>query len=133
MRFDPIEKKVLRAVGVTLAVVAVMAVALALYGRYSVFTEQKEAERRLAYETEMARLMDQELLAEGMSRAVVRATLGVPDSIRGVGELVESWYYGRTLNYGAVILQFQHDQLVDIESQEPGITVQQRSVAPPPR
>lgn len=133
MRFDPIEKKVLRAVGVTLALVVVMAAALALYGRYRVFTEQKEAERRLAYETEMARLMDQELLAEGMSRAVVRATLGVPDSIRGVGELVESWYYGRTLNYGAVILQFQHDQLVDIESQEPGITVQQRSVAPPPR
>ena len=115
MRLEPIERKVLRAVGVVLAVVALGAGGLALWSRYQVYAEQKAAEQRREYEQQMARLMEQELLAEGMSRGVVRATLGAPDSVWGQGELAESWYYGSTRNYGSVLLRFEHQQLVDIE------------------
>lgn len=126
MRIDPIEKKVLRAVAITLAVVVVVGAGVAVTGRYRIFTEQKRAEQRREYEQEMARLMEQELLAEGMSPGVVRATLGPPDSIMGVGELTESWYYRNTRNYGDVILKFEHERLVDYERQEA------QTASPPP-
>ena len=132
MRIDPIEQKVLRAVGITLSVVAVLVVSLALYGRYRVFDEQKKVERRREYEVEMARLMEEELLAEGMSQPIVRATLGPPDSIIGVGELSESWYYQDTLNYGAVLLRFERGRLSDFEEQESRQSPGGPSGAPPP-
>jgi hypothetical protein len=118
MRLDPIEKKVIRAVGVALAVVIAIGAGLALTGRYKVFSEQKATEQRRQYEAEMARLMEQELVAEDMSRGVVRATLGPPDSIAGIGELSESWYYSNTKNYGDVILKFERGLLVDHERQK---------------
>ena len=115
MRLDLIERKVIRAVGVTLAVVALVWVGLAMWGRYRVFSEQKELEQRRQYEQEMARYMEQERLVEGMSRGVVRATLGPPDSTFGKGELAETWYYFRTQNYGEVMLWFERNQLVRVE------------------
>ncbi|MFO7769410.1 MAG: hypothetical protein R6W82_10715 [bacterium] len=115
MRLEPIERKVLRAVAVFLAVVALGGAGLAVWSRYQLFAEQKAAEQRREYEEQMARLMEEELLAEGMSRGVVRATLGAPDSVWGEGELRESWYYTATRNYGAVLLRFEHQQLAEIE------------------
>ena len=129
MRLDPIERKVLRAVGILLAVVALGGAGLAIWSRYRVYSEQKEVEERREYEQQMARLMDEELLAEGMSRGVVRATLGAPDSIWGEGELSESWFYGSTRNYGSVLLRFEHQQLVDIERTT---DVPSQEGAPPP-
>jgi len=121
MRLDLIESKVLRVVGLSLTAVAVVIVGLALWGRYRVFSEQKELERRHQWEQEMAQLMEQERLVEGMSRGVVRVTLGPPDSTFGEGELTETWYYNQTLIYGEVLLRFERDLLVRVErvQQEP--------------
>ncbi len=115
MRLDIIERKALRAVLVTLGVIAVAAVGLALWSRYRIFTEQKELEERRQYEEEIAAAMEQELLVEGMTRGMVRVTLGPPDSTRGVGELVETWYYADTKEYNEVLLRFERDRLVAIE------------------
>ena len=115
MRLDLIEKKVIRAVGVVLTVVAVVFIGLAMVGRYRIFSEQKELEQRRQYEQEMAQLMEEEMLAEGMARGVVRATLGPPDSTFGEGELSETWYYFQTNNYGEVLLKFERDQLIHVE------------------
>ena len=115
MRLDLIEKKVVHAVGIALAVVAVVFIGLAMVGRYRIFSEQKELEQRRQYEQEMAQLMEEEMLAEGMARGVVRAPLGPPDSIFGEGELSETWYYFRTNNYGEVLLKFERDQLIHVE------------------
>lgn len=115
MRLDLIERKVIRAVAVALAVVAVVTVGLAMWGRYRVFSEQKELEQRRQYEQEMAQLMEEERLAEGMSRGIVRATLGPPDSTFGEGEITETWYYISTKIYGEVVLKFERDQLVVVE------------------
>ena len=115
MRLDLIERNVLRAVGIALAVVIMMGVGLALWGRYSVFSEQKELEHRRLNEQRIAQLMEQELLGEDMTRGVVRATLGPPDSTFGAGELTETWYYARTKNYGEVRLRFERGHLVSVE------------------
>jgi hypothetical protein len=115
MRLELIEKKALRAVGVALAVVAVVALGLALWSRYRVFSEQKEAELRREYEERMAQLMENEEVVEDMSRLLVRATLGPPDSIRGMGELVEYWYYKDTRHYGEAMLKFERDRLKNLE------------------
>ncbi len=120
MRLDLIESKVFRVVGLSLTAVAVVLVGLALWGRYSVFSEHKELERRRLWEQEMAQLMEQETLAEGMSRGVVRATLGPPDSTFGGGELTETWYYNRTQIYGEVLLRFERDLLVRVERIQQG-------------
>ncbi len=102
MKLEIIEKKALKAVVIVLAGIAVIAVGLALWSRYHVFSEQRELELRRAYEEQMAEAMEQELLVEGMSRGVVRATLGPPDSIRGQGELTELWFYSDTMMYEGV-------------------------------
>ena len=115
IRLDLIERKVIRAVAVALAVVAVVAVGLAMWGRYRVFSEQKELEQRRQYEQRMAQLMEEERLVEGMSRGVVRATLGPPDSTFGEGEITETWYYISTKIYGEVLLKFERNQLVGVE------------------
>ena len=115
MRLDLIEKKVVRAVGAALAVVALVFIGLAMVGRYRIFSEQKELEQRRQYEQGMAQLMEDELLAEGMSRGGVRATLGPPDSTFGEGELSETWYYSQSNNYGEVLLKFERDQLIHVE------------------
>ena len=115
MRLDLIERNAIRAVAITLAAVVLVGLGLAMWGRYRVFSEQKEREQRRQYEQEMAQLMEEERLAEGMSRGVVRATLGPPDSTFGEGELTETWYYISTRNYGEVILKFERDQLVGVE------------------
>jgi hypothetical protein len=127
MRIDPIEQKVLRAVGITLAVVAVVVAGVALTGRYQVFTEHKRVEEQREYEQEMARLMEEELVTEGMTTGVVRATLGLPDSIMGIGELSQAWYYQDTRNYGSVLLRFEHDLLVEYARRE------LQTEIPPPR
>ena len=118
MRLDPIEKRVIRAVLITLGIVAVCAIGLAGWSRYQIHAEQKAAEQRRQWETEMGRLMDDELVAEGMTPQIVRATLGVPDSISGLGELSERWYYAKTRNYGRVDLVFEHDRLVSVERKQ---------------
>ncbi len=121
MKLEIIEKKVLRAVIVALASVAVVAVGLALWSRYHVFSEQRESELRRQWEEQMAEAMDQELLVEGMSRGVVRATLGPPDSIRGQGELTELWFYSDTTNYkGVWISRFDRGNLTDHKQIQPG-------------
>ena len=121
MRLDPIEHRTLRAVGITLGLVAVMAVGIALWGRYQVYAEFRAAEKQRVYETRMAELMDQELLAEGMTLGVVRATLGVPDSVYFRGEIRETWYYVSTRHYGPVLLRFEHERLTNIERRpQPG-------------
>jgi hypothetical protein len=114
MRLDLIERKVLRAVGITLALIAVIGIGLALWSRYRVFSEQKELELRHQFEQEMAQLMEEERLVEGMPRRIVRATLGPPDSTWGVGELVESWYYLNTKIYDEVMLRFERDRLMQV-------------------
>jgi len=126
MRIDPIEQKVLKAVGITLAVVIVLAAGVALTGRYRVFTDNKRAQEQREYEQEMARLMEEELITEGMTLGVVQATLGPPDSIMGIGELSQAWYYQNTRNYGAVLLRFERDLLVNFERQGPQMEI------PPP-
>jgi outer membrane protein assembly factor BamE (lipoprotein component of BamABCDE complex) len=118
VRLDPIEKRVIRAVLITLGIVAVLAVSLAGWGRYQIHAEQKAAEQRRQYEAEMGHLMDEELVAEGMTRELVRATLGAPDSVSGLGELSERWYYTKTRNYGRVDLVFEHDRLVSVERKQ---------------
>ncbi len=115
MRLDIIERKALRAVVVTLGVIVVAAVGLALYSRYQVYTEQKELEERRQYEERLAQAMEQELLVEGMTRGMVRVTLGPPDSTSGLGELVETWYYADTKEYDEVLLRFERDRLTEIE------------------
>jgi hypothetical protein len=119
MRLDPIEQRTLRAVGITLGLVAIIAVGIIVWARYQVYAEFREAEKQRAYETRMAELMDQELLAEGMSLGVVRATLGAPDSIYFRGEIRETWFYTSTRQYGPVLLRFEHEQLVAIERRSP--------------
>lgn len=115
MRLEIIEKKALRAVGVALAVIAVVALGLALWSRYRVYSEQKERELRREYVERMAQAMENEEVVEGMSRGIVRATLGAPDSIRGLGELVEYWYYQNTKVYGEAVLKFERNQLKNVE------------------
>jgi hypothetical protein len=127
MRIDPIEQNVLKAVGITLAVVGVLAAGVVLTGRYQVFTDHKRAEEQREYEQEMARLMEEELVTEGMTLGVVRATLGAPDSIMGIGELSQSWYYLDSRNYGAVVLRFERNVLVNYERQD------SQTEIPPPR
>ena len=122
MQLQIIEKKVILAVVLVLAGVAVVAVGLALWSRYHVFSEQRELELRREYEQQMAEAMDQELLVEGMSRGVVRATLGPPDSIRGQGELVELWFYSDTTNYDGVWQsRFDRGYLTEHKRAEPGV------------
>ena len=122
MQLQNIEKKVLRAVVLVLAGIAVIAVGLALWSRYHVFSEQRELELRRKYEKQMAEAMDQELLVEGMSRGVVRATLGPPDSIRGQGQLVELWFYSDTTNYvGVWQSRFDRGYLTEHKRIEPGV------------
>jgi hypothetical protein len=114
MKLEIIEKKALRAVVIVLAGIAVIAVGLALWSRYHVFSEQRELELRREYEQRMAEAMEQELLVEGMSRGVVRATLGPPDSIWGQGELTELWFYSNTSNYeGVWQSKFERGYLTD--------------------
>lgn len=118
MRLEPIEKNVLRAVAITLGVVVVVGIGLAAWGRYQIYHEQKVLEERRQFEAEMGRLMDEQRLAEGMTRELVRATIGAPDSITGLGEVAERWHYTATLNYGAVDLIFEHGLLSDIERKQ---------------
>ena len=121
MRLERVEKKALRAVVVVLAGIAVIAVGLALWSRYHVFSEQRELELRREYEQRMAEAMEQELLVEGMSRGVVRATLGAPDSIHGQGELTEFWFYSNTKNYDGVWRsRFERGYLTVHERIQPG-------------
>jgi|GEM_PF-1389152 len=115
MRLDIIERKALRAVIVTLGVIIVIAVGLALWSRYRIYTEQKELEERRQYEETLAQAMEQELLVEGMTRGMVRVTLGPPDSTHGLGELVETWYYADTREYDEVLVRFERDRLFEIE------------------
>ncbi len=115
MRLEIIERKVLRAVGVALAIVAVVALGLAMWSRYRVYSEQKDRDLRRQYEERMAQAMENEEVAEGMSRGIVRATLGAPDSIRGLGQLVEYWHYGNTKIYGKAVLKFERDRLINVE------------------
>ena len=121
MKLQVIEKKALRAVIVALACVAVVAVGLALWSRYVVFSEQRESQLRRQWEQQMAEAMDQELLVEGMTRGVVRATLGPPDSIRGQGDLTELWFYSDTTNYeGVWVSRFDRGNLTDHKRIQPG-------------
>ena len=127
MKLETIEKKALRAVIVALACVGVVAVGLALWSRYHVFSEQREGELRRQWEEQMAEAMDQELLVEGMSRGVVRATLGPPDSIRGQGELTELWFYSNTTNYeGTWVSRFERGSLTDHSRIQPGAILPDR-------
>ncbi len=118
VRLEPIERNVLRAVAITLGVVVALALGLAAWGRYQVYNEQKALEERRQFEVEMGRLMDEQRLAEGMTRELVRATIGAPDSVTGLGEIAERWHYTVTLNYGAVDLIFEHGLLTDIERKQ---------------
>ena len=127
MKLETIEKKALRAVIVALACVGVIAVGLALWSRYHVFSEQREGELRHQWEQQMAEAMDQELLVEGMSRGVVRATLGSPDSIRGQGELTELWFYSNETNYeGTWMSRFDRGSLTDHKRIQPGTILPDR-------
>ncbi len=122
MKLEIIEKKALKAVVIVLAGIAVIAVGLALWSRYHVFSEQRELELRRAYEEQMAEAMEQELLVEGMSRGVVRATLGPPDSIRGQGELTELWFYSDTTKYeGVWQSQFERGYLSEHKQIQTGV------------
>ncbi len=122
MKLEIIEKKALKAVVVVLAGIVVIGVGLALWSRYHVFSEQRELELRRAYEVQMAEAMEQELLVEGMSRGVVRATLGPPDSIRGQGELTELWFYSDTTNYeGVWQSQFERGYLSEHKQIQTGV------------
>jgi len=121
MKLEIIEKKALKAVVIVLAGITVVAVGLALWSRYHVFSEQRELELRRVYEQQMAEAMEQELLVEGMSRGVVRATLGPPDSIRGQGQLTELWFYSDTTNYkGVWQSRFERGVLTDHRRIETG-------------